>query len=171
MKIIVDTEASGPCIMKGDVISIGAVVAEKDLARGFRTPNMRPMFDEYNESAYKSIGMTREEHLAAPASYLEGFTLFMGWIDGLGCPVGERLTLISDNPAFDWQWVNFGFHTTLGHNPFGHSARRIGDMWAGLRGKENDQSSWKRLRKTTHTHDPLDDAMGNAEAYLRIWEK
>ncbi len=171
MKIVVDTEASGPCPMKGDVISIGAVVVEPGLARGFRSPDMRPMFDAYNDGAYKSIDMTRAEHLAAPASYDEGFALFGAWIEGLGCPAAERITLVSDNPAFDWQWINFGFHITLGRNPFGHSARRIGDMWAGLKGRENDHSSWKRLRKTSHTHDPLDDAMGNAEAYLQMWDR
>jgi len=167
MLISIDTEASGPCPTLGDVISIGAVVVEQGLARTFRSPNMRPMFEAYSEGAYKSINMTREQHLAAPASYEEVFTSFADWLDSLklGRPV-----MVSDNPAFDWQWINFGFHTVLGRNPLGHSARRIGDMWAGLRGNQKDHSSWKRLRKTKHTHDPLDDALGNAEALLSIWE-
>lgn len=168
MLIIVDTEASGPCPMFGDVISIGAVVAEPGFTRTFRSPNMRPMFDKYSQSAYDSIGMTREEHLSAPASYEEGFTLFGEWIDGLSV---NRPTCTSDNPAFDWQWVNFGFHLVLGRNPFGHSARRIGDMHSGLVGNIRDHSSWKRLRVTKHTHDPVDDAMGNAEALLKMWER
>lgn len=166
MKIIVDTEASGPCPMFGDVISIGAVVVEAGLKRTFLTPNMLPMFDKYSPDAYRSIGMTREEHLAATITVEDGFRLFNDWLTSLG---DGRLTLVSDNPAFDWQWINFGFHHTLGRNPFGFSARRIGDMWAGLRKKENDHSSWKKLRDTRHTHNPLDDAMGNAEAYLKIW--
>ena len=170
MKIVVDTEASGPCPMYGDVISIGAVIVEPGLSRVFRSPNMRPIFDKYNEGAYASIGMTREEHLASPATIIEGFELFNDWLvknqEG-----DERMTLLSDNPAFDWQWINFGFHHAMGRNPLGHSARRIGDMWAGLKGRENDHSSWKRLRKTRHSHDPLDDAMGNAEAYLAIWDQ
>jgi len=38
---------------------------------------------------------------------------------------------ISDNPAFDWQWINDGFWKTIKRNPFGHSARRIGDFLIG----------------------------------------
>lgn len=168
MKIIVDTEASGPCPVFGDVISIGAVVVEPGLKRTFRSPDMLPMFEAFNEGAYRSIGYTRERHLANTADYTEGFTLFADWLEGLG---GDgRFSLISDNPAFDWQWINFGFHHVFGRNPFGHSARRIGDMWAGITRKENNTSSWKKFRETRHTHDPRDDAIGNAEAYLRIWQ-
>lgn len=168
MLIVIDTEASGPCPTMGDVISIGAVVVEEGLTRTFRSPDMRPMFDSYSDGAYRSIGMTREQHLASPASIEEGFTLFGDWLKTLG---GDRLTMLSDNPAFDWQWINFGFHLTLGRNPMGYSARRIGDMWAGIQRNIKDHSSWKRFRQTNHSHDPLDDAMGNAEAFLKIWEK
>lgn len=166
MLISVDTEASGPCPFMGDVISIGAVVVEAGLTRTFRSANMRPRFDAYSDGAYQSINMTREQHLAAPSTYEEEFTKFAEWLGTLG----GKPVMISDNPAFDWQWINYGFHTVLGKNPMGHSARRIGDMWAGLKGVQKDHSSWKRFRKTKHTHDPLDDAKGNAEALLTIWD-
>ena len=52
-------------------------------------------------------------------------------------------------------------------NPFGHSGRRIGDFWAGLTGTGATQG-WKRLRKTAHDHNPVNDAMGNAEAFEEI---
>ena len=169
LEISIDTEASGPCITEGDVVNFGAVVVEPSLERTFLSPTMLPLFEKYNEGAYRSIGMTREEHNAATATVQEGFMLFNEWIESLNFP--GRITMVSDNPAFDWQWINFGFHLTLGRNPLGHSARRIGDMWAGLRGRQNEQSSWKRLRRTKHTHCPRDDAMGNAEAYLKIWEQ
>lgn len=32
----------------------------------------------------------------------------------------------------------------------------------------NATQGWKKMRKTKHTHDPLDDAMGMAEAILEI---
>ena len=32
-------------------------------------------------------------------------------------------------------------------------------------------TNFKRLRKTKHTHHPVDDARGNAEALLRIKEE
>ena len=34
---------------------------------------------------------------------------------------------MSDNPAYDFQWINYGFRHALGTNPFGHSGRRISD--------------------------------------------
>ena len=80
----------------------------------------------------------------------------------------ERPRFVSDNPAFDWQWINDSFHRTLGRNPFGYSARRIGDFYAGLVGDFTDASSWKRLRITKHDHHPVHDAMGNLEAFYRL---
>ena len=81
-----------------------------------------------------------------------------------------RPIFVSDNPAYDWQWINHWFHRTLGHNPFGHSARRIGDFYAGLVGDFRNASAWKRLRITPHTHDPVMDALGNVEAFKRLLE-
>ena len=76
-------------------------------------------------------------------------------------------TFISDNPAFDWQWINYYFHTYLGKNPFGFSARRIGDLYCGMKMDTGLNSEWKRLhRKITHDHNPVNDAKGNAEALL-----
>ena len=31
-----------------------------------------------------------------------------------------------------------------------------------------DHTSWKKFRKTKHTHNPVDDAKGNAEALKHI---
>lgn len=70
--------------------------------------------------------------------------------------------------AFDWQWINDGFWKTIGRNPFGHSARRIGDFYAGLVGDFNNASSWKKFRITPHDHNPVHDAMGNLEAFERL---
>jgi hypothetical protein len=75
---------------------------------------------------------------------------------------------VSDNPTFDWQWINDSFHRTIGNNPFGYSARRIGDFYAGLIGDFKDVSSWKRLRITKHDHHPVNDSMGNLEAFERL---
>jgi len=74
----------------------------------------------------------------------------------------------SDNPAFDWQWINAGFWKWCGANPFGHSARRIGDLYCGVVGDVGDTSGWKKLRVTRHDHNPVNDARGNAEALREI---
>ena len=96
----------------------------------------------------------------------EVFAGFEQWV--LQVTKGESPVLVSDNPAFDWQWINDGFWRTIGRNPFGYSARRIGDFYAGLVGDFTASSSWKKLRITPHDHNPVHDAMGNLEAFERV---
>ncbi len=97
---------------------------------------------------------------------LETFEKFDKWL--LEHRKKSRLVFISDNIAYDWQWINFYFWKYFNRNPFGHSGRRISDFYAGLTGNFSNTQRWKRLRKTKHTHHPVDDAMGNAEAFKRI---
>jgi len=82
-----------------------------------------------------------------------------------------RPVFFSDNPAFDWQWINWYFHMYIGKNPFGFSARRIGDLYCGMKMDVGLNSEWKRLfRKTKHDHNPVNDAKGNAEGLLAMKE-
>lgn len=76
----------------------------------------------------------------------------------------DRITFVSDNPGYDFMWMAYGFDSHDLANPFGHTARRIGDLAAGLEGHWLATSRWKRRRKTTHDHNPVNDALGNAEA-------
>ena len=77
-----------------------------------------------------------------------------------------RLHFVSDNNGFDWQFINWYFHHFCGSNPFGHSSTNLGSLYKGM---QNDMFvSFKHLRKTMHTHDPVDDAAGNAEALLEM---
>lgn len=82
----------------------------------------------------------------------------------------KPLVFVSDNVAYDWQFINYYFHLFLSENPFGHSGRRISDFYAGLRGDWRKTQDWKRWRKTKHDHNPVNDAMGNVEAFERILE-
>jgi hypothetical protein len=86
---------------------------------------------------------------------------FAAWVTAAS---SGRATFVSDNPAFDWQWVSAEFARAGIANPFGFSARRIGDYAAGLKANFRDANSWKRHRKTAHDHNPVNDARGNAEA-------
>jgi hypothetical protein len=93
-----------------------------------------------------------------PTEVMENFA---AWLDqhSKGHPV-----FVSDNLAFDWQFINYYFHRFLGRNPFGFSGRRIGDLYAGLVKDASKATEWKKFRRTEHTHNPVDDARGNAEA-------
>lgn len=80
----------------------------------------------------------------------------------------ERPLFVSDNPAYDWMWLAYGFDSHHMDNPFGHSARRIGDLAAGLDGDWMNTSGWKDDRVTVHDHNPANDALGNAEALRTV---
>lgn len=84
--------------------------------------------------------------------------------------VRGRPVFVSDNPAYDFMWIAALFDEAGMENPFGHSGRRISDFWAGTQGNWSDTQAWKRFRKTKHDHNPVNDAMGNVEAFERILE-
>jgi len=58
------------------------------------------------------------------------------------------------------------FHHFLGENPFGHSSQNLGSLYKGL--VKDSFDNFKHLRITPHTHHPVDDAKGNAEALLEM---
>src|SRR3990167_4989671 len=97
---------------------------------------------------------------------IQTFEAFDKWLKQVSTE--GRPIMISDNPAFDYQWINFYFWRYFGKNPFGHSARRIGDFYAGLTGDFRNSNKWKRLRVTKHDHNPVHDALGNVEAFKRM---
>lgn len=80
----------------------------------------------------------------------------------------KRAVAISDNPAFDMAFVNDFLYQAGFYGLFGYSARRIGDFYAGKKGDFRKSNDWKRLRSTPHTHHPIADSRGNAQALAKI---
>ena len=153
--IFVDCEASGPCPGKGELTEFGAVdYLSRKTFHGVLFESC-PLVENPAHSVI--VGTAYDP--------FEVFAAFALWIDEVtsGHPV-----FVSDNPAYDFQWINYGFHHTIGRNPFGHSGRRISDFYAGLTGQWHNSQAWKRLRITPHDHNPVNDAMGNVEAFERI---
>lgn len=109
-------------------------------------------------------GFTREEHLGFddPTGVMEGFGRWLAAV------AKGRAVFISDNLAFDWQFINYYFHRFTGGSPFGFSGRRIGDLYCGLVRDMSKATERKQFRRTRHTHNPVDDAKGNAEALLHF---
>jgi hypothetical protein len=160
----VDVEADGPCPGLYSMVSFGAVMIKGDAVGPTFFGQTAPISLEWIPEALAISGVTREQHLAYDNPQ-EVMIKFADWIllQSVGYPV-----FISDNPAFDWQFINYYFHRYLKRNPFGFSARRLGDFYAGL---ENDwfrSNNWRYLRKTKHTHNPVDDASGVAEALIAM---
>lgn len=163
--VVVDIESDGPIPHKYSMVCFGAVVVEPSLSKTFYGKT-KPISDEWDEKALSISGFSREEHLTFDEPS-EVITNFAEWLND---NVKDRPIFISDNLAFDWQWINYYFHYYIGKNPFGFSGRRIGDLYSGLEKDFFAGSKWKRFRKTAHTHNPVDDALGNAEALLTIRE-
>jgi len=60
-------------------------------------------------------------------------------------------------------------HPAAASHHFGHSSTNLGSLYKGV--VRDMFINFKHLRKTKHTHNPVDDARGNAEALLRIKEE
>lgn len=162
--IVVDVESDGPIPHKYSMVCFGAVLVEPGLNKTFYGKT-NPISSEFIPDALAISGFSREQHekFDEPERVMTDFTK---WIkeNSKGKPI-----FISDNLAYDWQWINWYFHWFTDGNPFGFSGRRIGDLYCGMKMNASKNREWKKLyRKTKHTHNPVQDALGNAEALLAM---
>ena len=164
--IVVDVEADGNLLGLNSMVCFGAVLVDKEgkLDQTFYGKTA-PISDYFDPEALAISGFSREEHLKFD-NPLEVMTNFKLWIEEHS--KGKHI-LLSDINGFDASWINWYFIKYLGENPFGWSSRRIGDMFAGF--MNNSHYKWKQHRITKHTHNPVDDAKGNAEALLWLKNK
>lgn len=160
---IIDVESDGPAAGIYSMVSIGIVKLDRDLKTTF-TARFAPISERWIPEALAISGITREQHLAYPDAEIGTRAM----IAFLAEHSTDRPSFVSDNPAFDFQWPSHYCARIDAPNPFGHSGRRIGDLYAGLTRKWSAASDWKKFRKTAHTHDPVDDALGNAEALIYL---
>ena len=157
--IMVDIESDGPIPAEYSMICFGAVIVDEPLNRTFYG-KLKPVSDQWIPDALKVSGFSREEILQFddPQAVMENFSK---WLT-LYCK--NQPIFISDNNGFDWQFINYYFYRFLGKNPFGYSSTNLGSIYKGL--VKDTSKNFKHLRKTTHTHNPVDDVLGNAEALL-----
>ena len=159
--IIVDVEADGPVPGLFSMVSFGAVILSEDLNKTFYG-QCRPISEEWVPEALAVSGHSREETLTFrdPTYVMQEFA---SWIakESKGRPI-----FWADNNGFDWQFINYYFHAFYGSNPFGFSSQNINSLYKGI--TRDLFASFKHLRKTNHTHHPVDDAKGNAEALLAM---
>lgn len=161
---MVDVESDGAIPGDYSMICFGAVIVEPSLSKTFYG-KLKPISEHWIPEALAISGFTREETLQfdEPKTVMEKFN---SWIadNSKGRPF-----FISDNNGFDWQFINWYFHHFTGNNPFGHSSTNLGSLYKGL--VKDTFTSFKHLRDSKHTHHPVDDAMGNAEALLKMKEQ
>ncbi len=159
--IMVDIESDGPVPGDYSMISFGAVLVDEQLDKTFYG-KLKPVSEQFIPQALAVSGHSREETLTFddPKKVM---TDFAKWIRSV---CRDSPIFISDNNGFDWMFVCWYFHHFTGSNPFGFSSQNLGSLYKGI---ERDTSkNFKYLRKTKHTHNPVDDAKGNAEALLAM---
>jgi DNA polymerase III epsilon subunit-like protein len=161
---MVDIEADGPIPGKYSMLSIGAVVVEQSLSKKFYA-ELKPISINYEQSALDVCGFNRKQTLnfEDPLAVMEKFR---DWIQSVS--KNKKPIFISDNNGFDWQFINYYFHIFLCTNPFGYSSMNLGSFYKGL--ALDVFVNFKHLRNTKHSHNALDDAIGNAEAMIKIKE-
>ena len=165
--IVVDVEADGPCPGLYNLISFG-LVSVADPASAF-LGEVLPILDSPGLPEARNIcgvSFDMQKTYRAPEIVM---TEAHDWV--LAITGGKRAIFWSDNPAFDWQYWNWYAHKYVGENAAGFSARRIGDLDAGRRGEPLNTLAWKKHRVTEHTHNPVDDARGNAEGLRWILDQ
>lgn len=156
---MVDVESDGPIPGDYSMISFGAVIVDQDLDKTFYG-KLKPISEKWIPEALAVSGFTRAEVLEfdEPQIVMGNFNQ---WLNE-NCK--NRPLFFSDNNGFDWQFINWYFIHFLEKNPFGFSSTNLCSLYKGL--IKDTFKNFKHLRKTKHTHNPVDDAMGNAEALL-----
>ena len=159
----VDVESDGPIPGDYSMTEFGAVVVRDDRIAFHGL--LKPISGEWIPEALAVSNRTREEVLEFPDPYLT-MTQFVYWV-AANNEQGTRPIFLCDN-AYDWMFMAWYLHHFTGDNPFGWSARIITDVWHGM--QKDMRASFKHLRISKHTHNPVDDARGNAEAFLQMTE-
>ncbi len=163
---MVDVEASGPVPGLFSMASFGAVVVRGKLEETFYSEILKPLEGAGIVQEALDVCKISHEDMLHGTEPITAMLEFNAWLNKVSNG-GPRF--VSDNNGFDWQFMNFYFWKFLGKNPFGFSSTNMGSMFKGL--VKNDKKNFKSLRRTKHTHHPVDDAKGNAEALLAMRDK
>jgi hypothetical protein len=162
--IMVDIESDGPIPGDYSMICFGAIIVDNELNKTFYG-QIKPISENWIPEALAISGFSREEtiNFNDPKKIMFDFEK---WIIENSI---EKAMFISDNNGFDWQFINWYFHHFIGKNPFGYSSTNLGSLYKGI--IKDTGKNFKHLRKTTYTHNPVDDAKGNAEALVTMKNK
>ena len=163
----VDIESNGAAPGLFSMTSFGAVAVRPGLTDTFYR-ELKPLPDAgCNPDALAVAGMSMEYLEENGQDPIQAMTEFSVWLAETSI---HRPTLVSDNNSFDGSFITYYFALAKLDNPFGHSSRRIGDLWAGFKSDSRKHTDWKSLRTGVHDHNALNDAKGNGGALLKMAE-
>lgn len=164
-----DIEADGPCPGLFSMISFAVVPVDAFHEAFYGT--LAPLSDRYVPKALAVSGFTREETLSFPQAE-HTMLAFREWAQSQQERLqGQRMVLVGDNPGFDFGFLTYYCERFGFSNPFGHSARRLGDLFSGWKGNLNNTRGWQKWTRQRHTHHAKDDATKLAQGFLALRQR
>lgn len=163
--IMVDIEADGPVPGIYSMIEIGAVIVEPSLEKRFYG-TLKPISDNWIPEALAVTNRTREETLKFD-NPLETMIKFDDWVRKTSKHTPQ---FVSDNNLFDGMFVFYYLWKFVGSCVFGYSSHSLGSLFKGF--NKNMNMNLKRFKSSIntqkHDHNPVHDALGNAQAMLEM---
>jgi hypothetical protein len=181
--ISADVEADGPVPGPYSMLAFGLAVAGRYDGESFVAAAPReqtfyrelaPISDEYDPEALEVSGLDRDRLVREGAQATLAMDAAAAWIGDIAA--GHRPVLVAWPLAYDWlflQWYFLRFATE--GSPFGFSSgldmktlfwRHAGGVVDGA-GKEDLPPDLQP--SAPHTHNALDDAVEQAEIFVRLW--
>ena len=161
----IDVEANGRIPGKHSMTEFGIVKVDKEgLFNKTFHGKLAPMFDDYIPDCLAISGKTFEE-TKGWGDPKEVMKEAAAWV--LENNTDHRPKFYSDNNGYDFMWWHWYCMWFLEEDPFGHSSNNIKNIYNGL--IKDTFKNHKKLRKTRHSHHPVDDAKGNAEALYYMY--
>lgn len=161
---IIDVESDGPVPGLYSMVSFAAIKVDPELKTTFKAFT-KPISEKWDKEALSISNISRETHETYPEPEI-GIRNFVKWVKLVNN--GKRPIFMSDSLGYDWSFMNYYCHRYYGENPFGYGGRDMNDFCAGIDKNFYGTDDWEKLIITPHTHDPIDDAKGVAEAFLTI---
>ncbi len=166
--ISIDIESSGPVAPEYSMLSLGAIPVGNP-SKTFYV-EFKPITDKFIPEALAVSGLDHEKLKVAGIEPKKAMNDFNEWLKETSY---KKPVFVGFNAPFDWGFVNYYFHKFLGANPFGINAI---DIKAYYMGKFN--TAWTETSKNKldirfksehpHTHNALDDAIEQADTFLKI---
>lgn len=162
---MVDVETDGEIPGDFSMTELGVILVREPLEDAPTFYRMlKPISHRFSLEALKVSGKSRDELTRLGSDPMVVMLDFEEFVQRHN--VGKRAFFISDNNGYDFMWVSWYAHHFLGRNPFGHSSTNLGSLYKGV--VKDMFKNFKHLRQTKHTHNPVDDARGNAEALIHM---